>query len=407
MPAARRFAIVSPNLYPRVCGVGDHSFRVGQELIRRGYDVELFSRAPAESHPEAPDLRVHGAIGRTPLAVMSNLDRALANFGPSVVILQYTSQMWEAWRFGSPAVPWLIRRLSRRGVGVILLAHELFVPFLRRPDLALAAVLQRAQMLAVLRGVDDVFVSTGTRAKIMAPLCRVAGAPAPRVVRIGPNANPIPRRADAHPRTFRIGFFSTAGVGKRFDVALEAFRVVAARHPETELVLIGDLGAVDNPRVRQIQEWIGRHPARDRIRVTGKLSLEQIAGEMSQLDLYVSPMDTGANSRSGTLPLALGTGLAVVATRGIDTDVDLFRDGENIAFATEMSGSAFGEMALRLIDAPETRARIGAAARRVYEEEMSWPRITDALLASSAASRHLLAEDEWPGRARTGPPPLH
>ncbi len=384
MSVVRRFAIVSPNLYPRVCGVGDHSFRVGQELIRRGHEVELFSRAPAESHPEAPYLRVHGVAGATPLAIMARLDGEIDKFRPSVAIIQYTSQMWDAWRFGSPAVPWLARRLKKRGVPVILLAHELFVPFLRRPDLAVAAVLQRAQMLAMLGSVDDVFVSTGTRAKLIARYCRLVGAPAPRVIRIAPNAIPVPRRALERPGRFRIGHFSTVGVGKRFDVLLDAFRVVAAQRPEAELVLIGDLGPKDSPRVRQVEHWVAQHPARDHIRMTGKLSLEQVADEMSQLDLYVSSMETGANSRSGTLPLALGAGLPVVVVQGRETDPELFRDGENLLFAAGMSGPMFADAILRLMDDPAARARIGAAARRTYELEMSWPRTVDELLTSKA-----------------------
>lgn len=384
MLPAHRFAIVSPNLYPRVCGVGDHSFRVGQELIRRGYEVELFSRAPAESHPEAPDLRVHGVAGPTPLAISARLDRELEKFRPTVVILQYTGQMWDAWRFGSPAVPWLARRLKKRGVPVILLAHELFVPFLRRPDLAASAVLQRAQMLAVLRSVDDVFVTTGTRAKMLARFCRVVGAPPPRVVRVAPNANPVLRQGSGRPGTLRIGHFSTAGVGKQFDVVLDAFRIVAERHPSAELVLIGDLGSRENPRVAQIEQWVAAHPARDRIRLTGKLSLAEVAEEMSRADLYISAMDTGANSRSGTLPLAFGTGLPAVATRGRETDPELFRDGENVVFAVDMTGRAFADALLRLMDDPAARERIGAAARQTYDQEMSWARTVDELLASKA-----------------------
>ena len=90
------------------------------------------------------------------------------------------------------------------------------------------------------------------------------------------------------------------------------------------------------------------------------------------------------NSRSGTLPLALGTGLPVVAVRGLETDLDLFRDGENISFATEMTGPAFAEVVLRLLDDPAMRQRIGAAARLTYEKEMSWSRTADLVLDTQA-----------------------
>lgn len=379
MPTNRRFAIVSPNLYPRVCGVGDHSFRLGQELMRRGETVELFSRAPAESHPEAPDLAVHGVTGASPLLVAVQLNRALRGYAPSDVILQYTGQMWDASRFGSPAVAWLARELKRRGVRVTLLVHEAFIPLSRRPDLAIGAALQRLQMLALLRNVDRVFLSTETRARALAPYCRLAGAPSPAVVRIGPNALPLdaPRVADGS--RLRLGIFSTAGFGKRFDVVLDAFAIVAAKHPQAELVLIGDLGPPDSPRVRQVQDWVAVHGARSRIRQTGNLSLAEISREVAALDVYLFPMDTGANSRSGTLPLALGSGLPVIAIRGAETDPSLFRDGENVLFARELTGPAFADAVLRLIDEPGLRRRLTDGARQLYEAEMSWPRIAEVL----------------------------
>jgi glycosyltransferase involved in cell wall biosynthesis len=379
MPHQRRFANVSPNLYPRVCGVGDHSFRLGQELMRRGETVELFSRAPAESHPEAPSLRVHGAVGAWPLRVAIQLNRALTRYAPTHVILQYTGQMWDASRFGSAAGAWLARRIKRQAARVTVLVHEAFIPFSRRPDLAVGATLQRLQFIALLRNVDRVFVTTETRARTLAPYCRLVGAPLPAVVRIGPNALPLAPSDRSESQRLRLGIFSTAGFGKRFDVVLDAFAIVTRRYPEAELVLIGDLGPPDSPRVRQVQAWVASHPARARIRQTGNLSLAEISREVAALDIYLFPMDTGANSRSGTLPLALGSGLPVVAIRGAETDLELFRNGENVLFAPELTGAAFADAVLRLIDDPLLRRRLADGARRLYDEEMSWPRIAEVL----------------------------
>jgi len=380
MSGNRQFGIVSPNLYPRVCGIGDHSFRLGQELIRRGYRVELFSRAPAESHPEAPALLAHGVTARIPMGVAVQIDRELQRLAPSDVILQYTAQMWGAWRFGSPALVWLAARLKQRGARVTLIVHEPFVPLATRPDLAAAAVLQRAQLLGVLRSADQVFLTTDTRARLIAPFCRLVGAPAPRVVRVGPNALPHPAARRTPGGRVRLGLFSTAAVGKRFDVVLDAFERVSRRHPAAELVIIGDLRPPDNPRVRELQAAISGHPRAARIRQTGKLPLDGISREVAELDVYLFPMDTGANSRSGTLPLALGSGLPVVAIAGRETDLQLFRDGENIAFAGELTGAAFGEVVLRLLSDDAARARLSDGARRLHEDHMSWRRIADTIL---------------------------
>jgi glycosyltransferase involved in cell wall biosynthesis len=202
-------------------------------------------------------------------------------------------------------------------------------------------------------------------------------------MRIAPNVLPRPR-VPARGRV-RLGVFSTLALGKRFDVVLGAFEQVWRRRPESELVLIGDLGdPTADGRVAAMHDSVRRHPAADRIRMTGKLPLADIAREMAALDVYLFPMQTGANTRSGTLPVALGSGLPVVAVNGIDTDLHLFRDGDNILFAAEMTADAFAAATLRILDDSSLAERLAAGARRLYEEHLSWSVAADTLLAALA-----------------------
>jgi hypothetical protein len=164
MASKRRFAIVSPNFHPRVCGIGDHSARLGDELRRRGQDVAVFTREPAGPNPETPDLVVHGFDGSLSLTIAERVRQAVAEWKPTDVIFQYTSQIWDSWRFGSPAQLWLTALARYAGVRVTLIAHELFVPWLPRPDLLLATLIQRVQLAAVLRSCHRVFVTTDSRA---------------------------------------------------------------------------------------------------------------------------------------------------------------------------------------------------------------------------------------------------
>ncbi len=386
MPSSRRFAIVCPNFYPRICGIGDHSARLGAELQRRGHAVAVYSREPLERHPEDPGVEVHGVAGTFPLAIAQKIAPLVIDWRPTDVILQYTSQMWDAWRFGSPALGLLAAQVKRAGARVTLIAHEPFVPWYRRPDLLLAAVMQRLHFAALLKSCDHVFVTTETRLRHVAPYCSAMQVAAPGVVRVGANALPVARVA--RPQGLaggragpRIGLFSTAALGKRFDVVLDTFARVVRELPAAELVLLGDLGPAHKPSVRAVKDVLARHPARDRIRVTGRLPLSMIAAAMAELDVYLFPMNTGANTRSGTLPVALGSGLPVVAVFGSETDASIFQDGENIVFARELSGPAFADATLRLLHDPQLLARVSAGARQVYDEHLSWQRIADDLLA--------------------------
>jgi glycosyltransferase involved in cell wall biosynthesis len=385
----KRFAIVAPNFHPRVCGVGDNSLRLAQELVRRGYEVAIFSRAPAEPHPDARNMLVFGGDGEIPSAIARHLASRIEEYRPTEILLQYTSQMWNAWRFGTPAMTLLLRRLKRTRARITVIAHELFVPWLSRPDLLMAAALQRIQLASLLRECQRFFVTTETRARLVAPLCQWAHTPQPEVLRIGANALPIEGRARRQGEARaapRIGLFSTAAVGKKYDVVLDAFARIADEVPGAELVLMGDLGPADQPNVRAIHQLVERHPARSRIRLTGRLSLADVALETAGLDLYLFPMETGANTRSSTLPSALGSGIPTVAVRGPETDLSVFRDGVNIAFADAMTGPAFAAAALRLLHDPVVLARIGEGGRRLYDAHLSWERIGNRLLSDSEPS---------------------
>ncbi len=369
----RSFAIVSPKYYPLTCGVGDHSMRVAEELLRRGHRARVFTRAPASPNPEAPQVTVLAAEGPTPSVVAFRLLRSIERFGPTDLLLQYVPHMWGT-RFGSFAPSLLACALRRRGIRVIVLAHELYLPWYRRPDLALGAAVNRAQLAAVLAAADRLVVTTESR---FAALARVTPAGLRRRLSwIAVGSNALPVEGAREPGAFRVGLFST--LSKPFEVVLTAFAILAAQVPEAELHLIGDLGP-PRPELNRLRASIAAHPAADRVRVTGKLPLARIGPEVARLNVFLFPMDSGANTRSGTLPLALGSGVPVVAICGHETGT-IFVGDENVVFADALSGEAFARAALRLHREPGLAERVVAGGRHLYEQRLSWPALVSGLL---------------------------
>jgi len=379
--------IITPNYYPRTCGVGDHSALLANALSLRGQQVVILTRAPAEPHPQAPQIQVLGFTGRTPLATALAMLRWLASSELREVLVQYTPQTFNASRFGSPAIPLLVRALRARGVRVTVLAHELFLPWSIRPDILVASALHRLQFAALALHSHRLLVTTESRMRAAASWTRLARY-SPSLLRISPNVTPVPWTPPHSP--FRIGCFSTLAGSKRFDVLLDAFALVARALPASELWLLGDMLSRRDRMTRSFQRAVTRHPARDRIHVPGKQPLPVVAAHIAGLHVFLFPMDTGANTRSGTLPLALGTGVPVVATCGVETD-PLFQDRVNILFAPRLAGTPFAEAVLTLQRNPEFARRIGAGGRRLHDEHLSWPRITDALLNSCGSRR-----SQWP-----------
>ncbi len=294
------------------------------------------------------------------------------------VIVQYTPQMFGASRFGSTAIPRLIRAFGSRGATVTVVAHELCPPWGARPDLFAAVVTQRLQLAACARNASRFAVTTGTRLSLVEGWFRfVPGTPPVRLVPIGTPVTPVPWNPS--PQRFRIGTFSTLSVGKRFDVVLDAFARVAREVPEAELWLLGDMLGRQDRMTRDFVAAVASHPARDRIRIPGKQPLDAVAATLASFHAFLFPMDTGANTRSSTLPLALGSGVPVVATRGPETD-DVFQDGRNVLFARALSGQPFSDSVLRIRNEPALAASLSQGARALHDRQLAWPTIVRALL---------------------------
>lgn len=358
--------------------MGDNSAWLALELARRGNDVTVLTRAPADRSPVAPEVQVVGFHDRGPASVARAVWSWLEANPMHEVVIQYTPQMFGAWRFGSTAIPWLVRKLRRRGVAVTVVAHELYLPWSVRPDLLAAAATQRAQFTLCARHVTKLAATTLSRLALLESWLRfIPGAAPRRLVPVGANAEPV---AWAPPREgFRMGTFSTLSVGRRFDVVLDAFARVAREVPDAELWLLGDLLAREDRMTRRFADAVSAHPVAGRIRMLGKQSLGDIAAAIASLHVYVFPMNTGANTRSSTLPIALGSGVPVVAARGAETD-DVFEDERNVLFASSLSGQAFAEAVMRVRRDAELAEVLSRGGRALYDEHLAWPRIADAVV---------------------------
>lgn len=381
-----RFVLVAPNFHPRICGVADYSVRLALELRRRGHDALILSREPAEPHPEAPEVPIAAVPGKTPRAVCRGIIDRVVTARPDRVLLQYVPWMWGASRFGSGAVPGLVRDLQARSIPVTMVAHEIFIPWSMRPDLAIAAALQRMQLAVMLRRADRSVITTTSRERDIAPLLALSGARSPATIPVGAGAVPAPRATD--PGRQRLGMFSTLSKGKQVEVVLEAFAYIGAELPRAELVLVGDFSQ-DPARLQRLLAQLAAHPHAARIRVTGKLPLARVAEEVAALDVFLFPMAAGATTRSSTLPLALGTGIPVVATRGNETDERVFRAEENMVFADALTGEALAAAALRVLREPALAARIGDGGHRLYRERFSWEKIVDRYLEDVPSNSEL------------------
>jgi glycosyltransferase involved in cell wall biosynthesis len=324
------------------------------------------------------------------LEITLDLREALAEFRPSEIVVQYIPHMFGSFRFGNPAIPLLMASV-RTNARVTAILHELYIGWSARPDLAVGAVMQRLQLCGVLGAADRLFVTTTRRKSHLEAILRAARRDlSVGLILVGANAAPLAPRP--HRGGPRLGIFSTLARTRRFDLMVDAFTLVCHRYPDAELILIGDLGTPESPRYRALLEHISQSPVANHVRLTGSLPLAKAAEEISGLDVYLLPDEAGASTRSSTLPIALGSGVPVVATCGTETARDFFVEGENIAYAASMTAAALADAALRVLEDPARANRLRAGGKLLYDRHLSWGAIADRLFPPAHSTTAFASE---------------
>ncbi|MDH5238533.1 MAG: glycosyltransferase, partial [Acidimicrobiia bacterium] len=115
---------------------------------------------------------------------------------------------------------------------------------------------------------------------------------------------------------------------KGFDVLLEAFAVLAPRHPDAHCVLVGDGDCRDELEAQALRLGLA-----DRVTFTGAQPQQVVADWQRRAHVMVAPCRVGADGNQDALPTvlleALGAGLPAISTpvAGITEIIDHDREG--------------------------------------------------------------------------------
>jgi glycosyltransferase involved in cell wall biosynthesis len=146
---------------------------------------------------------------------------------------------------------------------------------------------------------------------------------------------------------------------KGYDMLIEAFAQVHAKHPDWELRICG------HGKLRpQFEQAIAEHGLGDVVELPGPS--EDLPGEMEQASIYA------LSSRFEGFPLvlleAMGKGMGVVAFDCPTGPRDIVHDRENGMLVAPKDPDAFAAGLLALIEDEELRRRCGAAAAETAHE---------------------------------------
>ncbi|MFJ8988924.1 glycosyltransferase family 4 protein [Streptomyces sp. NPDC102279] len=250
----------------------------------------------------------------------------------------------------------------------------------------------RAQLARHYRALDAVVTTTEADAAVYRSKMRLPGV---RILAI-PNGVPEP---DLPPADGTAKVIAAAGRlvrAKRFDLLIEAFSTVAAKHPDWSLRLYG--AGADRER---LQRLIDDQDLGGRATLMGVVSPIETA--FTQASIVASASD--AESFGMTIVEAMRCGVPVVATDCPLGPAEIIQDGIDGLLIPMNDEGALAAALLDLIADPATRRRMGeaalASARRFDPAALSltYDELFTGLTASRRARAWQRGRAVWRGRA--------
>lgn len=300
--------------------------------------------------PPKPDyLEICEALGASYQSVVKSPGLDLRSL--AAVVSDLTRGRPDAIVVHSPTtLPAAILSQLSHGAPVALVDHQPLRAKLTRHWVALGAALTFAQAV--------VFLTTEAE---RAARVRLHHAPRRAEVRIIPNGIDTELFSPgAQPGPEHVGLMMASRLNEKRDhlTLLEAFAQVRRSHPDVDVRLAI---AGDGPTRPILEKKLVAMGSGSEIQLTGDLTQSELAEAMKRSSIYVH--SSLAETMSTAVMQAMAAGLPVVVT-DVGGMRDLVVDGEHGYIVPPGNVEAMSEAMSRLVESPDLRRKMGAAARK-------------------------------------------
>ena len=355
----------------RVLNEGHHSSVIGVFSNSSNPNLQLHKAALKEKI-ESNLISCDGQVDRT---VVASIRKLVAQTGADVVHAHgYKADVYVYLALRGRSTPFISTCHSWLDHGLATSLYGILDRFILRKYAAVVAVSDEVKLRLYRAGVDKDRVHFIRNGIDLRPY-------------IDPTAS---LRRDA--RTFTVGWIGRLSKEKGPDIFLRAASQVLVVCPDTRFVMVGDGPELDVLRNLADELGIG-----DCVSLIGRR--DDMPAVYASLDVMVS------SSRQEGLPMAILEGMAsalpLVATAVGDVP-RMIRDGSTGVLVPSEDVKLLAEGIIKLLQDSTLRKRLGAAARKLVEEEYSAARMAaDYLLVYNKAIR--VEETDGTGRLRVSP----
>ena len=367
---------------PMVGGVGRFTAELASALQAQGAQIAVLTDEQVKAAAETDAVRVVPGRRSWGWRILSDIPACARAAGAEWVHVQFQTAAYGM----HPAINALPHFLRRQGLCSAWTYHDLRVPYL----FPKAGVRLRNWVTRLpLRAADAVVVTNQSDWESVQGQVQRG-----QLHRIPIGSDIESRRFTAEERTRRraargygseklvLGYFGFLNASKGGLTLIETLAALAGEGRDVHLLMIGErVGASDETNfayLQRVEAAIAEHGLDGRVQWTGHQPDEEVAADLSAIDVLVMPYEDGMSMRRSTLTAALANGCAIVTTHPEAPTPELNPDSD-LMLVPPRDPAATAEAVRRIAADPRLGQSLRANARKAARQ-FSWDVI---------AARHL------------------
>lgn len=361
-----KIVFLTRNYPPTICGVGDHTAHLSQEMTKHGAEVHIICSADQKVLQQA-DLHVHPIVKTWNREGKQTIMQCIQSIQPDWFIVQYVPHAYHPKGLPFFLVS-LYRAVAKQGVSILTVFHEVKI----RPEHAL-----KTQIISFLQGYiaeklanlstklvtsidfyDDNLKRIPRQKKAIVPI-------ASNILPIGVNATLKQNLKERYHINAGAKVICTFG-DRNVKAYLPVFDRLIEDYPNLIWLLCGK-----NSTPSVILK------SRSYIRYVGEMSAADIYQHLSLGDVFFMPDPVteegqgGACNKSGSLACAMSLGIPLVGSKG-DMNNQLLINGQNILLTDIRDSTAVYESLKSCLDSEVLSAQLGKNAHQFYQQHLTW-----------------------------------
>jgi glycosyltransferase involved in cell wall biosynthesis len=372
--------------------VSDYTYWVSKGLAAEGDEVHVWCPGRESLQVQEPGVVIHRELGQVTPSDLRRAGEQLDRFpAPRRILVQWVPHGYGCASMNLPFCWWLRDRAALHGDHVEIFVHEPYLPFsrtsLRQNG---AALMHRVMTMVLLRAARHVWISIPAWEEKLRPYAlkrRISldWLPIPSNIPIDHDPDEIGRvRCRYLPNGgFLIGHFGTFSwpITSMLEPVLRAL----VSEPVNQTVLLMGIGSHEFR-----QQLIQKEPRFDgRLQAAGALAARDVSCHLAACDLLIQPYPDGVTTRRGSVMAGLSHGKPIVSTRGVLTD-SFWKNTSALALAESRDVDGFVRLVEQLRNDAAERARMGQAARLLYQQRLDIAHTIAALRSGGQAVANCL-----------------